>query len=128
MIMAMGVRRLDHVNVTVPKALEGAAKRFYGEVLGLTEIPKPGEARARGGAWYACGEVQLHLSLEEPAAGQALSRRHVCVVVEDLAVAERTCATAGLTIEPDDRPIPGWSRFYVRDPGGNRIEVAGVAE
>jgi len=21
-------------------------------------------------------------------------------------------------------PTPGWSRFYVRDPGGNRLEIA----
>ena len=126
--MTIGVQRFDHVNVTVPAALEPAAKRFYGEVLGLTEIAKPDAARARGGAWYACGAVQLHLSLEERPAGEPASRRHVCVVVADLAQAEAACAAAGLVIEPDDRPIPGWSRFYVRDPGGNRIEVAGAVE
>ena len=126
--MGIGVQRFDHVNVTVPAALEPAAKRFYGEVLGLAEIVKPEAARARGGAWYECGAIQLHLSREERPAGEATSRRHVCVVVADLALAEAACAAAGLEIEPDDRPIPGWSRFYVRDPGGNRIEVAGAVE
>ena len=126
--MAIGVRRLDHVNVTVPKALEGEAKRFYGDVLGLAEIEKPDGARARGGAWYACGGVQLHLSIEERPAGESPSRRHVCVLVADLAAAEAACGAAGLAIEPDDRPIAGWSRFYIRDPGGNRIEVAGAVE
>lgn len=124
--MAIGVQRFDHVNVTVPAALEAAAKRFYGEVLGLPEIAKPEAARARGGAWYACGAIQLHLSREERPAPDVASRRHICVVVADLAQAEATCSAAGLTIEPDDRPIPGWSRFYVRDPGGNRVEVAGA--
>lgn len=126
--MAIGVQRFDHVNVTVPAALEPAAKRFYGEILGLTEIPKPDAARARGGAWYACGAIQLHLSLEERPSGEPASRRHICVVVADLARAGAGCAAAGLAIEPDDRPIPGWSRFYVRDPGGNRVEVAGAME
>lgn len=126
--MAIGITRFDHVNVTVPAALEGAAKRFYGEVLGLEEIAKPEAARGRGGAWYACGAIQLHLSREERPRGEAASRRHICVVVADLARAEAACAAAGLAIEPDDRPIPGWPRFYVRDPGGNRLEIAGAVE
>jgi catechol 2,3-dioxygenase-like lactoylglutathione lyase family enzyme len=126
--MAIGVQRFDHVNVTVPAALEAAAKRFYGEVLGLIEIPKPAAARARGGAWYACGPIQLHLSREERPAGEPASRRHLCLVVADLGWAEAVCAAAGLAIEPDDAPIPGWSRFYVRDPGGNRIEIAGTVD
>jgi catechol 2,3-dioxygenase-like lactoylglutathione lyase family enzyme len=126
--MGIGVERFDHVNVTVPAALEAAAKRFYGEVVGLTEIAKPEAARGRGGAWYACGAVQLHLSREEPAAAEAASRRHVCLVVADLARAAAAFAAAGVALEPDDRPIPGWSRFYVRDPGGNRLEVAAAVE
>jgi hypothetical protein len=27
-------------------------------------------------------------------------------------------------IFPDDLPMKDWPRFYVRDPGGNLIEVA----
>lgn len=126
--MAIGVQRLDHVNVTVPAAREASARRFYGEVIGLTEIAKPDAAPGRGGAWYACGAVQLHLSLEERPAGEPASRRHVCVLVADLAGARAACVATGLAIEPDDRPIPGWSRFYVRDPGGNRIEIAAGGE
>lgn len=30
---------------------------------------------------------------------------------------------ASIEIIPDNRPIDGWRRFYVRDPGGNRIEI-----
>ena len=54
---------IHHVNVTVPKALEAEAKHFYGVVMGLREVPKPEESRARGGAWYQLGPMQLHLSL-----------------------------------------------------------------
>ena len=43
---------IHHVNVTVPKSLEDAAKHFYAVVMGLTEVPKPPESRGRGGAWY----------------------------------------------------------------------------
>lgn len=120
--MPIAARSLDHVNVTVPRALESAAKRFYGELLGLEEIAKPGELKGRGGAWYQIGPVQLHLSIEELDA--APSRRHVCLVVADLAAARAAFAAAGVEILSDDRPVPGWARFYVRDPGGNRLEIA----
>ena len=118
---------IHHVNVTVPRALESQAKHFYGVVMGLQEVPKPAESRARGGAWYQVGPLQLHLSIEhgEDGLGEAcISKRHVCYTVADLAQAEKKFREAGVEILPDDIPTPGWSRFYVRDPGGNRLEIA----
>ena len=118
---------LHHVNVTVPRALESQAKHFYGSVMGLQEVPKPAESRARGGAWYQVGPLQLHLSIEngEDGLGEGcISKRHVCYTVADLAQAEKKFRDAGVEILPDDIPTPGWSRFYVRDPGGNRLEIA----
>ncbi|HYK20782.1 MAG TPA: VOC family protein [Pyrinomonadaceae bacterium] len=113
-----------HVNVTVPRSLEEAAKHFYGVVMGLQEVPKPESSRARGGAWYQLGQVQLHLSIEEPLGENCLSKRHVCYTVRDLAEAEERFRNAGVEILPDDQPMPGCKRFYVRDPGGNRLEIA----
>jgi catechol 2,3-dioxygenase-like lactoylglutathione lyase family enzyme len=114
---------IHHVNVTVPKSLEEAAKHFYGVVMGLAEVPKPESSRARGGAWYQLGPTQLHLSIEN-LEGAPLSKRHVCYTVSDLATAEEQFRSAGVEIISDDQPTPGWSRFYVRDPGGNRLEIA----
>jgi catechol 2,3-dioxygenase-like lactoylglutathione lyase family enzyme len=113
-----------HVNVTVPKSLEDQAKHFYGVVMGLQEVPKPESSRGRGGAWYQLGHMQLHLSIEEPLGTNCISKRHVCYTVSDLAEAEERFREAGVEIFPDDLPTPGWSRFYVRDPGGNRLEIA----
>lgn len=115
---------LHHVNVTVPKSLEDAAKHFYGVVMGMQEVPKPETSRGRGGAWYQLGQMQLHLSVEEPRGENCISKRHVCYTVSDLAEAERRFRSEGVEIVPDDMPMPGWSRFYVRDPGGNRLEIA----
>ena len=115
---------IHHVNVTVPRSLEDQAKHFYGVVMGLQEVPKPGASRARGGAWYQLGAVQLHLSIEESLGENCISTRHVCYTVGNLAEAERQFRDAGIEILPDDRPQPGVSRFYVRDPGGNRLEIA----
>jgi catechol 2,3-dioxygenase-like lactoylglutathione lyase family enzyme len=121
----IGVTRIDHVQVTVPRSLEGEASRFYAEVLGLERIPTPPEAAKRGGAWFRHGAVQVHVSIEEIDRGaNERSKRHVCYVVESLERAERSLRTAGVEILPDPTPEPGWPRFYVRDPAGNRIEIA----
>jgi catechol 2,3-dioxygenase-like lactoylglutathione lyase family enzyme len=120
--MQFSVVALSHVNVTVPAQLEAAAKTFYQTVLGLKVIPKPAGTRQDLGAWYELGGVQLHLSVEEKVTNAA-SDRHVCYVVADIAVAERHMRDYGTQIIPDARPIAGVKRFYVRDPGGNLIEI-----
>lgn len=114
---------VHHVNVTVPRSLEAQAKYFYGVVMGMPEVPKPESSRGRGGAWYQLGPVQLHLSLDD-GAGETRGKRHVCYTVHDLREAEEQFRQAGIEIIPDELPTPGWNRFYVRDPGGNRLEIA----
>ena len=119
---------IDHVNVTVPRALESEAKHFYGVVMELQEVPKPPELRARGGAWYQLGPVQLHLSIEDGLGENCVSKRHVCYTVANLTQAEQKFRDAGVEIIPDDQLVPGWTRFYVRDPGLNRLEIAQAAD
>jgi len=122
--MPLEITELNHIQTTVPGAVEQASKYFYGTILGLPEIPKPAGSRSRRGAWYRCGSVELHLSVEDLPADNGSSRRHVCFMVTNLAEAEATMRAAGIEIIPDNQPIQGWRRFYVRDPGGNRIEIA----
>lgn len=115
------VTTLHHVNVTVPAELEAATKEFYGSVLGLQQVPKPAASR-QSGAWYQVGATQLHLSVED-GTDNAASSRHVCFAVDDLAATEKRFRDAGVKIVPDARPVPGSPRFYVRDPGGNQLEI-----
>jgi catechol 2,3-dioxygenase-like lactoylglutathione lyase family enzyme len=122
--MALEVTEINHVQISVPSSTEETSKHFYGGILGLQEIPKPAPLRSRGGAWYRQGAVELHLSIEDPGTENRSSRRHVCFVVADLDEAERSMLEAGVEIIRDTRPMDGWRRFYVRDPGGNRIEIA----
>ena len=120
--MGIGLIKFNHVNVTVPSTLEAAAKHFYGAVLGLQQIPKPTGTRQDIGAWYQLGEVQLHLSTEDDVQNE-ISDRHVCYQVADVAVANREIRSAGIDVIPDPRPVAGQSRFFIRDPGGNLIEI-----
>lgn len=112
---------LHHVNVTVPSELEHQTKQFYGDVLGLKQVPKPSGSRPSG-AWYQIGANQLHLSVENENRGP-LSSRHICFAVSDLKAAETKFREAGVEIIPDPRPVEGNARFYVRDPGGNLLEI-----
>lgn len=120
----MGIRiiRLNHVNVTVPSALEDSSKHFYGTVLGLPQIPKPEGTRQNIGAWYDLGGTQLHLSIEDKVQNER-SERHVCYQVADAASAEHHFRNAGIEIIPEAYPVKGISRFFLRDPGGNMIEI-----
>jgi catechol 2,3-dioxygenase-like lactoylglutathione lyase family enzyme len=120
--MSINITALDHVQITVPPELEAEAKRFYGKVPGLTEIEKPAKLKARGGEWHALGTVQLHLAVDPGASGIA-SRRHVCLRVDDLAAARAALAEQGLAIIDEPITADGLTRFFVRDPAGNRIEI-----
>lgn len=120
--MSAGIVDFHHVNVTVPHALEEVTKEFYRTVLGLEEIRKPESSRQQG-AWYQLGGVQLHLSLEE-GTRHSLETNHICFTVESVDQAQSHIASAGVEILSDPRPIQGINRFYVRDPGGNLIEIA----
>lgn len=121
--MGLRILEINHVNVTVPAALEETARHFYGVVLGLRQIPKPEGPRKNIGAWYELSGLQLHLSLEDNVQNER-SERHVCYVVDSVAGAEEHFRNAGIKVIPDPSPISGRPRFYVRDPGGNLIEIA----
>ena len=114
---------LDHVQICVPEAGLAEARAFYGGVLGLAEIPKPEILRERGGAWYRCGDRQIHLGAlpDSPTTYRAPEKAHFAVQVTDLDAIRQRLAAAGAPIDVDVQ-IPGFQRFYARDPFGNRLE------
>ena len=115
----MSVIGLDHVQVAITAGGEAAARRFYGKVLGLREIHKPGALAGRGGVWFACGAQQLHCGVEEPIAP---SRRHPALLTDDLDAVRVRLEVAGFPIRTDTE-LPGYRRLYTEDPFGNRIEL-----
>lgn len=122
----MWLDTVDHIQITSPPELEDKMLFFYGTVLGLTELKKPEELRANGGAWYLLGDIQLHVSTENDARNSA-SRRHICFRVQNLSAFEEHLKAHKVAIIPDRQPMAGCDRFYLRDPGGNRIEIARVS-
>jgi catechol 2,3-dioxygenase-like lactoylglutathione lyase family enzyme len=112
--------KLSHVNISMPKGGEDAARAFYTGHLGLREIPKPAVLLSRGGVWFDAGGLDIHLSIDESHAGQD-AQRHFGLECPDVAALRARLTAAGIKID-DGRPAP-WKRFFVRDPFGNRIEI-----
>lgn len=114
------MRGVQHVNLTIPPGSEDRARAFYTDILSLNEIEKPVPLRANGGLWYRVGDLELHLSVEE--SPRTPSRRHVGFIVDDLELARSFFRDHGIATLPQ-ADLPGWRRFYVHDPFGNRLEI-----
>jgi catechol 2,3-dioxygenase-like lactoylglutathione lyase family enzyme len=112
------LKRITHINLVVEDV--EAARRFYGEVLGLAEIARA-EGASRPGVWYRLGDLEVHIAYEA-APRNADSTRHFAIEVADLDAARAALERVGAPIEPA-RPLPGLRRFFTRDPSGNRIEL-----
>ncbi|MEV7278012.1 VOC family protein [Streptomyces sp. NPDC093111] len=112
---------VDHVQLAAPAGSEDLLRAFYGDVLGMTEIPKPPALAARGGCWFAAagGAVQLHLGVEADfrPARKAHPGLRVTGILDYAARLERH----GAELRWDDG-LPGHRRFHTDDPVGNRLE------
>lgn len=115
-----GLVGLHHVQVAAPRGSEEVLRRFYGDVLGMTEVPKPPGLAGRGGVWFRAGALELHLGVEDDfrPAGKA----HPGLLVADLPAYVDGPAAHGVPVEWDDA-FPGYRRCYLRDPHGNRLEL-----
>jgi len=113
---------IDHVQLAAPPGCEPAGRRFFGELLGLTELPKPAPLAARGGLWFQCGAQQIHVGVER--AFTPARKAHPALRLVDeaalRALKERLQAAGVPTRE--DRELEDEARFFADDPWGNRLE------
>lgn len=116
----MSIVRLDHVQLAMPAGREAEADAFYRDLLNFDVLPKPAPLAARGGRWYASGDVQVHLGVD--ADFRPAKKAHPALVVDGLDALVERLAAAGITPQWDDGQ-PGVHRCYVDDPFGNRIEL-----
>lgn len=64
--MTFHFNAIDHIQLAAPMGSEMEARKFFSEILGFTEIEKPEELKKRGGVWFAFGNQQIHIGIEEP--------------------------------------------------------------
>jgi catechol 2,3-dioxygenase-like lactoylglutathione lyase family enzyme len=117
MSSALQVTQVDHSSVIITNVER--SRRFYRDVLGLTEINKP-RTFDFVVLWFQLGDTQVHLLLQEKA--DSISPRHFALRVRDVARARACFREQGIAIE-ETTPIPGADRFFIADPDGNRIEI-----
>lgn len=110
---------LHHVQLAIPVGGDVTARAFYRDVLGCDELTKPALLAERGGVWFRYGAVELHLGID-PAFHPA-TKAHPGIMVGDLDELEAKLRAGGYEVEPDFL-LPGYRRFYVSDPFGNRLE------
>lgn len=130
----MEIRRLDHAAVLV-KDVE-RSRRFYGQVLGMEEVPRPSNFNFPG-AWFRRGSAEVHLIGEaehgrtaqvqpgnyrpdELSTGHAA---HIAFEVADLEEARRHLRDHNVEIVGGPRPRgDGVLQMYVCDPDDYVIE------
>jgi catechol 2,3-dioxygenase-like lactoylglutathione lyase family enzyme len=109
---------IDHVQLAAPPGCEAAARKFYIEILAMTELAKPAAFQSRGGIWLKCGMHQLHIGVQvdfTPA-----TKAHPAIRVLDMVALRSRLESQKIEIVEDD--ALGRERFYVHDPFGNRLE------
>jgi catechol 2,3-dioxygenase-like lactoylglutathione lyase family enzyme len=120
--------RLHHVQVAAPAGGEDVARRFWSEGLGMTEVEKPADLRARGGAWFRAHDedgrttAEVHVGIEEPFA--PARKAHPALVVEHVDALAARLEELGFEVDGSQRTtFPGHVRWHCFDGHGNRVEL-----
>jgi len=104
----------------MPAGGEETARRFYRDLLGMTETAKPPELAKRGGCWFESGGVRVHLGVEPDF--RPAKKAHPAFRCRDYDGLSVRLRAASVEVR-DDSSIPGVRRCHIFDPFGNRIEL-----
>jgi catechol 2,3-dioxygenase-like lactoylglutathione lyase family enzyme len=122
-------------HVAVPVSDLARAKHFYGNVLGLQEIPRP--AFPFAGAWYRAGDRDVHLIVAADPTfreGKGVNSQdgHLAIRVRNFAQAVEHLTRQGYRPDHDDparemrlriNGPTGFPQMYILDPDRNVIEI-----
>lgn len=117
---------VNHIQVTIPKGEEQPAREFYCQGLGLQEIEKPDALKSGSGFWLVLGDIQIHIGTEDGVA-RSNTKAHIAYEVSDIDLWRRKLRAMNIQIIAN-KSIPGYERFELRDPFGNKIEIIGKVE
>ena len=123
-------------HVSLPVSDVARAKRFYGEVLGLQEIPRP--AFPFDGAWYQLGDRHLHLIKGENStlrgskpidshdihfAIRVRSYRRALEYLQSKGYRAEAAPTDPLRLRENPTGTAGFPQLYLLDPDHNVVEL-----
>ena len=130
----MEIRSLDHAALFVSDVER--SRYFYGQVLGMEEIPRPSNF-AFPGAWFRKGRAEVHLiGADDPKRvaqiyhgyhADELSRghgSHIAFLIDDLEEAQQHLRKHDVPLVGGPRPRgDGVMQMYVCDPDGYIVEL-----
>lgn len=113
----MDIQAINRVQLPFPSALAREVTHFYGELLGLIQMPQaPGPVLR-----FAARGQRVDLVATEQPAAPASGLTPLSFEVQGLPQLRRRLIEAELQIE-EHQALPGYLRFFVHDPAGNRLE------
>lgn len=122
----MPVAGLNHFNLRAPRTLLDELRRFYVEVIGLQEGPRP-PFRSHGYWLYAQDRDILHLTEaqadETRATHVATTLDHVAFTCIDPQAMQARLQRHGIAYLTDGVPLTAQQQIFLRDPAGNGIEL-----
>jgi catechol 2,3-dioxygenase-like lactoylglutathione lyase family enzyme len=120
------VLRLQHTSVPMPADGHEAARRFYGDALGMQEIKPPTGLMVGRLVWFRAGQDghEVHVFVDDEMSSKS-SAQHLCLQVDDLAGMRTRLAEHGATID-ETIEITNRPRMFVHDPFGNQIELTEI--
>ncbi|ARU04481.1 glyoxalase [Comamonas serinivorans] len=110
------IHAINHVQLPFPVGEEDSIRHFYGELLGLHEL-LPAAGR---GLRFLAGSQRIDLVPTTAGAGVS-GAAHLALEVCGLPqlrwrLIEGNCQLI------ENQALPGYLRFYVKDPAGNQLE------
>jgi glyoxylase I family protein len=101
------------------------ARRFYGDVLGLAEIPRPDLGLP--GAWYRVGDTELHLIVAPAGADTGTPPQRLSPLADHAAFAIPDYDEAVAHLHAAGVPVFGTrselGQLWVQDPDGHVLEL-----
>jgi catechol 2,3-dioxygenase-like lactoylglutathione lyase family enzyme len=110
----------------MPPGGDDDARAFYGEVLGMREIPKPEGLAAMTVVWFAANEEgdEVHVFQEENI-GPNSAAQHLCLEVDDIEGYKTRLGDRGYDFQIPET-IHNRPRLFVRDPFDNLLELVEI--
>lgn len=119
----MPVQAINHVQLPFPVGTGPLIRHFYGELLGLPELPSGhaggAGATGNGALRFVAGGQRIDLV---PSTGRAAgSVSHLALEVDGLPELRQRLLDAQTAVV-ESSALPGYLRFFAKDPAGNQLE------